>query len=438
VANQKTSALIDSCASTFKRSGLLRLAEEPGSTAQVASPWPSVAQAREQGGSYSVLSSELATSGSTRGGLQSLGSGASIYGAVDQTPSEQGVAVFHGNVALALHEAADADPSSLHKRIPERWAGLRGAERHGETSRRTVGLRVVDDFLPDGGLPTGKVTELVMGGGAAWGTRLALWACRAAQEQAALAGTECWCAYIDPSGSLHARGVEATGVTLSRLLVLRPTMEDVERIVLRLSEARVFSVIVVDLVGVPWAIRSARSTQKASTPWSGWSAARGQKSGSKLGASEQRRQNWPRTVRQLAMRLANTQAQVILLTEGHGDAGSQGNNQPQSGGLPLPVALRVQMSSTRSGLSLHVVKEAHGRVGGQVTVPWGEWWGKPEIDETDAVRSPSRVGRAKPLGVHPERVQSLLRTVSPERQARETGIPTVASSRLARSSRASL
>lgn len=434
----KTSALIDTCATTFKRSGLLRLAEEPSTASSAVSAGSTLTQNPSSGGSYSVL-----------GGPPALGMNAGQQGSV-----------FHGNVALALQAATEEPSSGLRHLVPERgttglepdeWvageraAGERGSLPSEEAHRgRALGLRAVDAFLPDGGLPTGKVTELVMSGGAAWGTRLALWACRAAQEQAALTGTECWCAYIDPTGSLHARGVEATGVALSRLLVLRPALEDVERVVLRLSEARVFSVIVVDLAGVPWAIRSTPNLQKTSAAWAGRLGAGApsrrvetrERKGSKWGTPESKRQNWPRTVRQLAMRLANTQAQVILLTEGQTDVGGKGNSQAQQG-MPLPVALRLQMSSTRSGVSLQVVKEARGRVGSQVTVPWGVWWGKSEV-ESPVEPFVAREGRAKPLEVRPERVQSLLRTMSPERQSREAGIPTVASSRFARSSRASL
>lgn len=408
VANEKTSALIDSCATTFKRSGLLRLAEEPRAEGQLQSvalrtsePRPSVVVPEGQGRTYSVLSGHSVSA------------------------IEQG-SVFHGNAAVALREEEQEPSSELRNTIPE----------HSLTNdARAVGLPAVDDFLPDGGLPTGKITELTMSGGAAWGTRLALWACRAARERAALTGSDCWCAYIDPSGSLHARGVEATGVALSRLLVLRPSLEDVERVVLRLSEARVFSVIVVDLAGVPWAIRAPKS--RKATQWAS-NAVSERRRGNKWANAEPKRQNWPRTVRQLAMRLANTSAQVILLTEGQTDVNGSSHLQQ---GLPLPVALRLQMSSTRAGVSLHVVKEARGRVGRQVTVPWALWWGKSEGETATGIEStqPSgREGRAKPLAVRSERVQPLLRTISPERQSREAGIATVASSRFARSSRASL
>lgn len=398
MSTQKTSALINSCATAFKRTGLLRLAEESNSAERTLTIHSTVAPVGGDGLTYSVRQSDA------------FGSvpGATRAGAPESVEPFGGVG-FAGNTALAVFHERETAPLT---------APSADDERHEAPLGRALGVPVLDAFLPDGGLPTGKVTELVMSGGAAWGTRLALKACLAAQTRAALTGTESWCAYIDPSGSLHARGVAATGVTLSRLLVLRPTLADVERVVLRLSEARVFSVIVVDLVGVPWAIRSGHNERKN-------------------GGGESKRQNWPRTVRQLALRLANTHAQVILLTEGEADEG--GMMSQTRHGLPLPVALRLHLRSTRAGVALNVVKEARGRVGGKVTVPWGVWWGNLDGSGAPAdVTIGAREGRAKPLDVHPDRVQPLLRTVAPERQARELGIPLVASSRIARSSRASL
>lgn len=407
MSTQKTSALIDSCTTAFKRTGLLRLAEEPNRSERTQTTPSTVTRVGDTGRTYSVLHSDV----------NALMSSSMRAGTFEH--AEQGGALgFQGNAAIEMVHEAGASKTGLRETAP--FATPTPDDR--ETPQgRALGLQVLDAFLPDGGLPTGKVTELVMSGGAAWGTRLALWACLAAQTQAALTGTDSWCAYIDPSGSLHARGVAATGVTLSRLLVLRPSLEDVERVVMRLSEARVFSVIVVDLVGVPWAIRAGRSEDEL------------------RGRAEKKRQNWPRTVRQLALRLANTQAQVILLTEGEAEEGGAVNSQTRRG-LPLPVALRLHLRSTRAGVLLNVVKEARGRVGGKVTVPWGVWWGNREGAETtpDGIQLGAREGRAKPLDVQLERVQSLLRTASPERQARELGIPLVASSRIARSSRASL
>lgn len=391
--NQKTSAIIDSCATAFKRTGLLRLAEEPQFTAEVPAQITSVAPALARHRTYSVSSLDVEFN-SRKQPFESDGAESTVGGS-----------------------------ASLREQTPQ---------------GRALGMPALDTFLPDGGLPTGKVTELVMSGGAAWGTRVALWACRAAQEQARLNGTESWCAYIDPSGSLNARGVLSTGVSLSRLLVLRPTLEDVERVVLRLSEARLFSVIVVDLAGVPWVIpRAQRQQADAFTE---------RRTRSGVGAlpltPHKKRQNWPRTVRQLALRLADTQAQVLLLTEGNTDV--EGGLVSQGrGNVPLPVALRVQMRSERSGVSLRVIKESRGRVGAHVTIPWGTWWGassESSITESELAHgSPAnRAGRAKPLGVQTERVRSLLRPISPEQQARGADIPVVASSRIARSSRASL
>lgn len=419
MTNQKTSALIESCATTFKRTGLLRLAEEGPRSANSSRTLSIVPPGSSLDRTYSV-------------------------------PSEAAAPAHHGNLALdvdfQMAESEAVSPRGLAgdfegahaRRVSETQAF------ETETRGRALGFRMVDEFLPDGGLPVGKVTELQMSGGAAWGTRVALWACRTAQAQAQLNGTDSWCAFIDPSGTLQAPGVSATGVALSRLLVLRPALEDVERVVLRLCEARVFSVIVVDLSGVPWAVDKSRRAGSASK--------RGRFSKETLGGNgafggsgQRKHQNWPRTVRQLAMRLANTSSQVILLTEGNADGQSEGM---ASGHLPLPVALRVQMRSERSGVSLRVVKESHGRVGAQVTVPWETWWGNAtSTDLQTHGRTNSREvasaetlvqGRAKPLEVRTQRVQSLLRPVSAERRAKEEGFPIVASSRIARSSRASL
>jgi hypothetical protein len=421
MSNEKTSAIIDSCAATFKRTGLLRLAEEPSHATRIPTI---VAPSAEPARTYSVTTSHRHCGNSAL----------------------QGGGMLQDNTALEGNAALDVEFQSLKQPFESGYSGPSTASGFASSkeqipSGRALGVSALDAFLPDGGLPTGKVTELAMSGGAAWGTRVALWASRAAQEQARLNGMESWCAYIDPSGSLNARGVLSTGVSLSRLLVLRPTLEDVERVVLRLSEARLFSVIVVDLVGVPWVIQRAQESQKTSF------SERGRSQRKDAGVStltpHKKRQNWPRTVRQLALRLANTQSQVILLTEGNTDV--EGGWVSQSrGNLPLPVALRVQMRSERSGVSLRVVKESQGRVGAQVTIPWGTWWGAssetsiPESGET--LGSPvNREGRAKPLGVvQTDRVRSLLRPISAEQQARGADIPVVASSRIARSSRASL
>ncbi len=58
-----------------------------------------------------------------------------------------------------------------------------------------------------------------------------------------------WCAFVDPSRSLYAPGVERAGVRLSHLLVVRPRPEDLVRVTLRLVESQSLPLVIVDLVG---------------------------------------------------------------------------------------------------------------------------------------------------------------------------------------------
>src|SRR6187402_2978981 len=116
----------------------------------------------------------------------------------------------------------------------------------------SLGVEALNRVLPDHGLPRGSVIELSVHGGAALGTSLGLAACRAAQ-QAALArgGSVPWCAFLDPSGTLYAPGVAAAGVQLDRLLVVRPSLEELSRVALRIVESAACAVTIVDLLGVP-------------------------------------------------------------------------------------------------------------------------------------------------------------------------------------------
>lgn len=223
--------------------------------------------------------------------------------------------------------------------------------RHGEPgaaespSALPLGLAELDAVLPDGGLPRGGVTELAVSGGVALATSVALAACRAAQAEAVVRGAESpWCAFVDPSGTLHGPGVAAAGVELSRLLVVRPSAEGIERTAIRLAEAHAFPVVVVDTMGIPGAPVSVS-----------------------LGS-------WPRIVRRLALAAEESSACVILVTDAEA-------RRP----LPLPVAMRLELA--RAGLerlSVRVAKERRGRI---------------SMPRTVTLSRP----RAKPLGISPER-----------------------------------
>jgi recombination protein RecA len=192
-------------------------------------------------------------------------------------------------------------------------------------------LGEVGDALPGGGISRGEVVELSVAGGAATATSLALAACRAAQAQGRERGGEsAWCAFVDPSGTLHAPGVARAGVDLERLLVVRPPLEALSRVAVRLVESQAFAVTVIDTAGVPGA--------SLVVP---------------LGS-------WPRVVRRLALALAGSEAVVLLVT----DAGA-----PRP--LPLPVAQRIELSRpTADRLTVRVAKDRRGRLSSPRTVAW--------------------------------------------------------------------
>jgi hypothetical protein len=235
-------------------------------------------------------------------------------------------------------------PAHLLEQLP---ANVRRGELGGasEPSVLPLGLPELDAVLPDGGLPRGGVTELAVAFGGAFATSVALAACRAVQAEAVVRGAEApWCAFVDPSGTLHGPGVAAAGVELERLLVVRPAAPGVERTAIRLVEAQAFPVVVVDTMGVP-----------------------GGSVGVALGS-------WPRIVRRLAVAAEESSACVILVTDAEA-------RRP----LPLPVALRLELA--RIGLerlSVRVAKERRGRVSQPRIVSWAR-------------------ARAKPLGLTVER-----------------------------------
>jgi recombination protein RecA len=136
-----------------------------------------------------------------------------------------------------------------------------------------------------------------------------------------------WCTFVDPFGSLYAPGVAQAGVNLERLLVVRPSLQALSRIVVRLVEARAFALVVVDTFSLV-----ARPIAK--------------------GTTQVDLAKWVNVVRRLNTAVANTHSAVLLLTD---------KNAPRP--LPLPVALRLELSCTEPGvLQARVGKEKHGRV----------------------------------------------------------------------------
>jgi recombination protein RecA len=177
----------------------------------------------------------------------------------------------------------------------------------------------IDAIGPELGLLRGQVTELCVARGGGLATSLALGACAEAQRQGLTLGNAegHWCAFVDPSASLYAPGVQGLGVRLERLLVVRPPLESLTAVTLRLVRSKVCVLVVVDTAGVP-----------------------GQPLHVDLGA-------WVRVVRQMNVALEGSQCSVLLLTDANA-------RRP----MTLPVARRIELSRLNAEqLKFQVVKD---------------------------------------------------------------------------------
>jgi recombination protein RecA len=170
------------------------------------------------------------------------------------------------------------------------------------------------------------VTELCVAD-PSYATSLSLLACARAQAEGLQAtGAKPWCAFVDPFESLYAPGVAQAGVALERLLVVRPPIAALSRLVVQLVEARAFALVVVDtcsFIGRPVS-----------------------------GPQQIDLTKWGNVVRRLNTAIANTHSAVLLLTD---------KNAPRP--LPLPVALRLELSCPAPGvLKAQVAKDKLGRI----------------------------------------------------------------------------
>jgi recombination protein RecA len=247
----------------------------------------------------------------------------------------------------------------------------------------TLGIPALDAVLPQGGLLQGSVIELQVQGASGAATSLALCACRAAQhagerwqqsaerqsvERRAVGrygvkteSARPWCAFIDPSASLFAPGVARLGVDLSRLLVVRPEPEAIERVAIRIAEAKAVSLMVIDLLAFnAQGTLDSRVAPQARTLSS---------------------QRWQRTVRRLALAIKQLGTTILLLTPA----------EPRQS-LPLPVAMRLELSrSTADSFALRVGKERSGRVCSARSIPWSALEPAPREESLPVV---SRARRA--------------------------------------------
>ncbi len=199
-------------------------------------------------------------------------------------------------------------------------------------------------LLLQGAWPAGTVSELALSGGLSGGTALSLRACRHAQLEAQRgeeAQSSSWCAFVDPSATLHAPGVRQQGIDLDRLLVLRPALEDIARVTLRLGLSHRISLLVVDLVGSPTA------------------------------PLDLDLEPWVRVVRRLGSALAQSPGRVLLLTA---------KESPRP--LPLPVGLRIEVARTGPReLSYQVTKNLAGSLCARRRLSWGPSVAMPEQQE---------------------------------------------------------
>jgi recombination protein RecA len=177
----------------------------------------------------------------------------------------------------------------------------------------------LDGLLPDGGLPH-AVVEIVASSSLEqelWvgATSVATAAVRAAHRR----DERAWCAWIDAKSTLYAPGLLRAGVDLARLLVVRPLPELVARVAVKVASSGAFDVLVVEL----------GNDDRRFTP------------SSRVARSAS-------LVRKLALAAEQHGTTIVLLSAPHS--------------TPWPVALRLEVARTKTGLSLRITKERHGRL----------------------------------------------------------------------------
>jgi hypothetical protein len=199
---------------------------------------------------------------------------------------------------------------------------------------RPTGWAELDAFLPDGGLPLG-VVELAC---APADTRAHAYAGATAIATFAIARAHrderAYCAWVDVAHTLHAPGLLQAGVDVERLLVVRPTPEQLGLVAVKVASSGAFDVVVVEL------------GELAARPGSGRA--------SKREAPEL-------FVRKLALAAEASGVTVLLLTE---------PTRMPTRAVPWPVAMRLDLARVREGLAVGIPKERRGRITtAKVTLP---------------------------------------------------------------------
>ncbi len=208
-----------------------------------------------------------------------------------------------------------------------------------ETKRQALRVsQPLASVLPEGGFPRGGVVEIASPANLGHGLGIALSACSACQGASIENGGDmAWCAFLDPDRTLFGPAVQASGVCLDRLLVLRPQRSLLAKVAVRVALSRIFSVIVVDVAAVPGASFPSRAEPRSESM-----------------------DAWSKVTRRLALAVEKTPTTVFLLTRSESLRSSA-----------LPVAMRIELENGETGsLSIRVAKEKYGRVTGPRRIAW--------------------------------------------------------------------
>ena len=211
----------------------------------------------------------------------------------------------------------------------------------------------LSSVLPEGGFPRGCVVEIASPANLGHGLGVALAACAASQAESTRSGRDkAWCAFLDPDGTLFGPALQERGVSLDRLLVVKPPRSLLSRVAVQVAAARIFSVIVVDVSSVPGA--SSREQHRFESM-----------------------ETWAKVTRRLALSLEKTPTTLFLLTRAEA-------HRP----LALPVAMRLELDNADPhSLVVRIAKEKFGRV----TSPRQIAWTRPH--DADGGRGATGAGR---------------------------------------------
>ncbi len=189
--------------------------------------------------------------------------------------------------------------------------------------------------LPERGFPQGSVVELASPANLGHGLGIALAACAAVQRASIRDGGEmAWCAFLDPDRTLFGPAVQASGVCLDRLLVLRPPRALLAKVAVRVALSRIFSIVIADVAAVPGA-KSSTSRVESMDAWS-------------------------KVTRRLSLAVEKTPTTVFLLTRSEAQRSAA-----------LPAAMRVELeNASPESLVVRVAKEKFGRVTSPRKVAW--------------------------------------------------------------------